>query len=131
MPLAGLPMFDMLKTRMQWHQARQRVLSENVAGADMPGFKPRDLRQPDFDGAARSPGPVSLVSTQGGHLPGFLSASSAGTTKSGSFETSPSGNSVQLEDEMMKVAQNQMDYQMATSLYAKSLQIMKTAIRRG
>ena len=131
MPLAGLPLFDMLKTRMQWHQARQRLLTENVAGADMPGFKPRDLRQPDFDGTARAPGPVALVSTQASHLPGFLSASNAASAKAGSFETTPSGNAVQLEDEMMKVAQNQMDYQMATSLYAKSLQIMKTAIKRG
>ena len=78
------------------------------------------------------PAPVALASTQGGHLPGFLSAASdAATAKAGGFETTPSGNAVQLEDEMMKVAQNQMDYQMATSLYAKSLQIMKTAIKRG
>ena len=40
----------------------------------------------------------------------------------------PDGNSVSLEDQMMKVTQNQMDYQMATSLYARSLGLLKTAL---
>ena len=129
MPLAGLPMFDMLKTRMQWHQARQRVLSENVAGSDMPGFKPRDLRAPDFDRA--NPGPVRLASTSPAHMTGLAGGSDPASMRAGTVETTPSGNGVQLEDEMMKVAQNQMDYQLATSLYAKSLQIMKLAVKRG
>ena len=33
----------------------------------------------------------------------------------------PTGNAVNLEDEMMKVAANQMDYQAATTLYTRSL----------
>ena len=47
---------------------------------------------------------------------------------SGGFETRPAGNAVNLEDEMMKVAANQMDYQAATSLYSRSLGLIKTAI---
>ena len=46
------------------------------------------------------------------------------------FETTPSGNGVNLEDEMMKVAQNNQDYQLAATLYQKSLGLMKTAIGR-
>ena len=46
-------------------------------------------------------------------------------------ETRPAGNSVNLEDEMMKVSANQMDYAAVTSLYSKSLHLLKTAIGKG
>ena len=45
-----------------------------------------------------------------------------------SSETRPTGNAVSLDDEMLKVAQNQMDYQAATSLYTRSLGLLKTAM---
>src|SRR5436305_250008 len=34
MPISEIPIFSMLRTRMQWHQERQQVLSENIANAD-------------------------------------------------------------------------------------------------
>jgi flagellar basal-body rod protein FlgB len=46
----------------------------------------------------------------------------------GGYETRPAGNAVNLEDEMMKVSANQMDYAAATSLYTRSLGLLKTAI---
>jgi flagellar basal-body rod protein FlgB len=39
----------MLRTRMQWHQERQRVLAENVANAETPRYRARDLAPPNFD----------------------------------------------------------------------------------
>jgi flagellar basal-body rod protein FlgB len=53
------------------------------------------------------------------------------TTNPRRFEVTPSGNGVNLEDEMLKVAQNQSDYQLASSLYSKSLGMMKIAIGKG
>jgi flagellar basal-body rod protein FlgB len=50
------------------------------------------------------------------------------STGTGTFETRPSGNAVNLEDQMMKVAGNQMDYQVATALYTRSLNLIKTAL---
>ena len=47
------------------------------------------------------------------------------------FETRPAGNAVNLEDEMLKVSANQMDYAAVTSLYSKSLHLLKTAIGKG
>jgi flagellar basal-body rod protein FlgB len=44
------------------------------------------------------------------------------------FEITPKGNGITLEDEMMKVTTNMMDYQAATSLYQKSVRILKTAL---
>ncbi len=47
------------------------------------------------------------------------------------FLTRPAGNSVSLEDEMLKVSANQMDYAAVSSLYSKSLHMIKTAIGKG
>jgi flagellar basal-body rod protein FlgB len=49
----------------------------------------------------------------------------------GGFQTRPAGNAVNLEDQMLKVSANQMDYAAATSLYSKSLHLLKTAIGKG
>jgi flagellar basal-body rod protein FlgB len=50
--------------------------------------------------------------------------------KSG-FQTRPAGNAVNLEEQMLKVSANQMDFAAATSLYSKSLHLLKTAIGKG
>jgi flagellar basal-body rod protein FlgB len=131
MPLADIPILSMLRTRMQWHQERQRVLSENVANADTPKFQPRDLVPPDFSHTAPARPGVTLVRTDPGHLGGV--AGGAGNAFQSEArvgaETRPTGNAVSLEDEMLKVADNQMNFQAATSLYSRSLSLLKTALR--
>jgi len=57
-----------------------------------------------------------------------LSGTSFRTETKGNFEIRPTGNAVNLEDEMMKVAANQMDYQAATALYTRSLNLIKIAL---
>lgn len=129
---ADLPLVSMLKTRLHWHQARQKLLAENVANADTPGFRPKDLRAPSFapSGAVRSQG-VEVERTDAAHL--ALAAARPGENPQNAklFEVTPSGNAINLEDEMMKVSQNQSDYQLAASLYTKSMQMLRTAIGRG
>ena len=39
-----LSLFAAMKQKMQWHQARQGVLAENVANAETPGYRSRDLK---------------------------------------------------------------------------------------
>ncbi|MGN6460595.1 MAG: flagellar basal body protein, partial [Pseudolabrys sp.] len=39
MGMSDLPILSMLKSRMLWHEERQRVLSENVSNADTPGYR--------------------------------------------------------------------------------------------
>ena len=45
------------------------------------------------------------------------------------YEIRPRGNSVSHEDEMMKVAGNQMDYEAATEMYTHSLNLIKLAVK--
>ena len=139
MGMSDLPILSMLKSRMLWHEERQRVLSENVSNADTPGYRAKDLSALRFDDQMMSLTPpgvtppasaVTMVQTASGHMGGSaMSASSQFRTDSkNSYEVRPTGNAVTLEDEMMKVAANQMDYQAATALYSRSLSLLKTAM---
>jgi len=135
MSINDLPVLSALRTKMQWHQERQRVLSENVSNSDTPNFKPRDLVEPKFDkagAAAGSIGALAMVRTTAGHIaPSNGGGDSFDQNRKAGFETRPAGNAVNLEDEMLKVSANQMDYAAVTSLYAKSLHLLKTAIGKG
>jgi flagellar basal-body rod protein FlgB len=121
----------MLKSRLQFHQARQKLLAENVANADSPGYRPRDLRPFEAQLAAKGRGlDEGLLRTDPRHLGGPGASGGLGSRRASLFESTPSGNAVNLEDEMMRIAQNQGDYQLATSLYSKSLSLLRTAVGR-
>lgn len=128
MAVNDLPLVAMLKTRMHWHQSRQKLLAENVSNADTPGFQPKDLKAPVFrpDGTA-SATTVAMERTDPGHMAVGAERGGEDPTAARRFETTPSGNAVSLEDEMLKVSQNQADYQLVASLYQKSLQMLRTA----
>jgi flagellar basal-body rod protein FlgB len=132
MALTDIPLFSMLRTRMQWHQERQRLLAENVANAETPKFRPRDLAPPKFDTLRPMAASLSLDQTEPGHLAAVGGSGSAfETSRMNGYEVRPTGNAVNLEDEMIKVAANQMDYQAITTLYTRSLGLIKTAIGRS
>lgn len=126
MSMTDLPIVSMLKTRMHWHQARQKVLAENVANSTTPGFKPRELADPDMAGP--KVGGAAMERTSPLHLASSVVATGDATRSGQRFETRPSGNAVNLEDEMLKVAGNQSDYQLAATLYQKSLAMLRTAV---
>jgi len=135
MAISDLPVLSALRTKMQWHQERQKVLSENVSNSDTPNFKPRDLVEPKFNPAGARGGTMGSLAMMPTTSGATFAASSGGQTfdvngKVG-FETRPAGNAVSLEEEMMKVSANQMDYAAVTSLYSKSLHLLKTAIGKG
>ncbi len=135
MAINDLPGLSVLRTRMQWHQERQRVLAENVANSDTPNFKPRDLVEPKFDttgaNASGQAGSLQLVSTSSNHITPPAASDSFEQNRKAGFETRPAGNAVNLEDEMLKVSSNQMDYAAVTSLYSRSLHMLKTAIGKA
>lgn len=132
MAITDLPLFSMLRTRMQWHQERQRLLAENVANADTPNFRPHDLAPLRFDRSLPQVASLMLERTESGHIASSEGASGQfAMSRFGGYEVRPTGNAVNLEDEMIKVAANQMDYQAATTLYTRSLGLIKAAIGRS
>src|SRR6476660_7375118 len=78
--ITDLPLFAMLRTRMQWHQERQRLLAENVANADTPTFRPRDLSPLQFGRPQSARSGVSLDRTDATHFASFDGGSDRGQT---------------------------------------------------
>jgi flagellar basal-body rod protein FlgB len=131
MAITDIPILSMLRTRLEWAQTRQKVLSENVANADTPNFRPRDLTAPKFEAPSQmsaSITPVALERTETGHIAGLGSEGPFQAAGDVHYELGPAGNGVNLEDQMMKVAANQMDYAAVTALYTRSLNLIKTAL---
>ena len=133
MGITDIPILSMLRTRLDWSQARQRVLADNVANADTPHFRGRDLAPLKFDDpllvTPTAVSGITLTRTASSHLNGVGLSQSPFPNKNGAvYETRPAGNAVNLEEEMMKVAANQMDFQTATALYTRSLNLLKTAL---
>jgi flagellar basal-body rod protein FlgB len=128
MPISDIPIFSMLRSRMQWHQERQQVLAENVSNSDTPHFRPRDLKPLDFGRQVQQASQVTVVSTNPAHIAGSAGTSTFASERNNKFDVHPAGNAVNLEDEMMKVASNQMDYQAAISLYSRSMGLFRVAL---
>jgi len=133
--ITDIPILSMLRTRLDWSQQRQRVLAENVANADTPHFRARDLAPLKFEEpgklAMTNVTPVALARTESGHIAGSNGATNFRSEIEKKYDVQPTGNSVSLEDEMMKVAANQMDYQAVTALYTRSLNLLKTALGKS
>ncbi len=131
MPITDIPILSMLRERMEWHQERQRVLAENVANADTPNYQARDLAPPDFSNEL-SVASLSLDRTDPNHIAGDgIGDSPFASETDPHYEVQPRGNSVSHEDEMMKVASNQMDFETVASLYTRSLALIKLAVGEG
>ena len=137
-----LATFAALKERMRFLQTRQKLLAQNVANADTPGFRPKDIRQLGIDPASRGSDAsrrlalggtgapsTGLATTNAAHIvPGGGSAASE--ERGASYETRPSGNAVDLENEMLKLSQNQIDFQTAANIYQRGLSTLKIALGR-
>ena len=137
MSINDLPVLSALRTKMQWHQERQRVLAENISNSDTPNFKPRDLVEPKFDKQRRQRrrrhGNAADAADQRRPCQqprGRRTSFDNERGKSG-FQTRPAGNAVNLEDQMLKVSANQMDYAAATSLYSRSLRAAENRDRQS
>jgi len=135
MNLPEIPLLSMLKERMGWLNQRQNVLSQNVANVDTPGYTARDLKPVDFERALRNATSSnnfsnSLMITNPRHITLARDTGSFDAQNTPDIESNPSGNSVSLEQEMIKVSDTQVQFQAATNLYAKAIGMMKTAIGR-
>ena len=130
MGMGNLPIFAALRDKMNWHQTRQTLLAENVANAETPGYTGRDLTAYSFKGhVERARSVVTTATTDSRHFAvGGSNADRFGARRMNSFEVMPDANGVTLEEEMMKVTTNQMDYQAATTLYSRSMRLMRIAL---
>ena len=134
MDFSKIPLFSALTKRMAWLGERQRVLAQNIANSDTPNYTPRDLKPIDFRGMAESATRgVTMSVTNARHLAGANAATAKFVVEDQSdvYEITPAGNAVVLEEQLMKVSETVMDYQVMANLYRKHVGMIKTALGRG
>jgi flagellar basal-body rod protein FlgB len=131
MDITRLPLFGMISRRMDWLTNRQTVLSQNVANADTPNYQPRDLKTQDFRAELRGiSARLAPAMTSQQHLTSRTIPGPDRIEKPRPSETTLSGNSVQLDTEMLKVSETATDYQLTTNIYRRNLAMLRTAIGR-
>lgn len=135
MDITDIPLFQMLRGRMGFLSERQRLIAQNVANAETPGYRPQDLKPFNFDARvqqAQAAGAMAV--TQAGHMqlaggvnsvPGMRLKAK----KTPDSETTLDGNQVVLEEEMMKMSDARMNYDAAIGFYQKSLNLLRMAAR--
>lgn len=103
---------------------RQALVAENIANADTPGFKARDMVAFEDSFAAESA--LDMRGNRVGHI-GHRNE----TVFTSPFGVeSPNGNTVSLEAEMMRSSDIRQQHDMAIGIYQKSLQILRTSMGR-
>jgi flagellar basal-body rod protein FlgB len=93
---------------------RQTALTNNIANADTPGYKPQDV---NFESALQS-------AMSGGQSPEEVQFQ----TESQAVEAGPNGTGVSVDEESAKLAENGLDYQALTEVMGARNTIMRTAI---
>ena len=105
---------------------RQRVIATNVANADTPGYHARDL--PDFEESLRR-GSLELRTTRAGHLAAGLSGTPVRAIEA-EGEPSPNGNTVSIEDELVRQADAKRQFDLSLSVYQSGLSLLRTSLGR-
>src|SRR5579871_6082685 len=135
MDLDNLTLFKMAMTKMDWASQRQKILAQNVANADTPDYKARDLKKLDFKKilAGTNPAPVQVAQTNPMHLPGTIPPQEQFRAQAPfkPYEETPDKNEVTIEDQMEKVGQARAEYTTAVSLMEAQLKMFKTALDKG
>ncbi len=122
MKLDSLSLFRLASERMQWLSARQKVISENIANADTPGYRARDVTS--FDGY------LSAVAHDGPAAPFGTALPVATQDAPDTWTTTLSGNTVVLEQQTVKAGESAAQYALAANLY-KQANMMLTLAATG
>lgn len=106
--------------------ARQGEIARNIANADTPGFKARDL--PPF--AEVYEAPQWLRATRPGHLTAGPPEGAVAVARHGRGAASPNGNTVSLESEMVAAVEVQQQHEMALAIYRNTADILRASLGR-
>lgn len=125
-----IELMNMARAMTDHAARRQIVVARNVANADTPGFKATELEA--FEDSYRRNTTGEMRVTRAGHIapPDWSPA----TAREYSVETaaSPNGNSVSLEEEMLKAAETKREHELSLGIYRSAMELMRTSIgRRG
>lgn len=141
MTMEGIGLFSGIKAKMDYLNTAQKLVSENIANADTPGFRPKALGEADFASIVkqsmdtRGPGrKIVPAATQDGHL-SSMSSNADGTARTRemrqTYEISPDGNAVVLEEQMIQANKHMIDYNTMLRVFKKNTTMLNMAVRSG
>jgi flagellar basal-body rod protein FlgB len=131
MKMSNLSLFQMARTQMDWLGDRQALLAQNIANADTPSYRAKDLKGLDFSRELRDIRPIALKGTASQHLQSTMDRPDFRTERLRGrevYEVNPNKNGIVLEEQMIKVSDTQMQYQLASNIYQKNMTMLRTAI---
>ena len=138
MELTNLPLFGLIRERVNWLSQRQEVIAQNVANSDTPDYRARDLKAFDFKDVIRQNRPksqrVTIALTKPNHIPGSRGEGSnpfKETNVRRPYETSPDGNQVILEEQMVRMNETVTNHGLVNEIYRKQLGMFKAAMGGG
>lgn len=120
-----------LKKALDFQSQRHLLVSSNISNLDTPGYKAKDV---NFEGQLRQAigtgGDLSMTTTHGKHIgPGNSAVKNMSPDVFEEQDPAKSnGNNVNLDKEMMKLAENQIAYNATTQLLGKRASTIRAAI---
>lgn len=131
MDFSSQPLFAMLSQRLNWLATRQKVLAQNIANVDTPGYQARDLKKLSFaqmvNGSSASL-PMAQTNIQDISTQSSPGVGSNDVVKDKPIETTLSGNSVTLDAELMKLSDTAADHTLALNLYHDQIAMFRTVL---
>jgi len=127
---------SLISKSLDFRVRRNALLGSNVANVETPGYKAKDLVFEEALGnamRARQPGPLQVTDPR--HMDGRrdipVNSVTPEVITTATPEGSLDGNTVDLETEMAKLAENQLAYQALSRMIVHKFQMLKTSIREG
>lgn len=134
MTIQNIPLIQAMGAKMNYLDTRQGVIAQNIANADTPEYRARDLTKVDFGSMLREVSGrynVRMEVTEAGHMGSNNDPANPRNYKSRTtYEVAPAGNSVIIEEQMVNATKNSMDYNLMTNLIRKNVGMFRTALGR-
>lgn len=132
MTTQNIGLLNAMAAKMGYLNQRQKVIAQNVANSDTPGYIPRDLTQVDFGRVMAESYNGNILrqnTTDDQHMPSHREvADPKNRDQKTVYEAAPDGNAVIMEEQMIKGAETTMDYNLMTTLYQKNVNMIRTAL---
>lgn len=127
--------YKAVKQALQAAAVRQKVIAENIANVDTPGYKRADVSfEEELKKALDAPEKLPLKTTDSRHISNFppdISAIKARVLREIDTVERNDQNNVNLEEEMANLAKNNIAFQTLVELVAGKLESLKTVINEG
>ena len=124
MPSFGPEAMGALQVAMRFRKAREGVIAGNVANADTPGYRRRDI---SFEGIFED-AESNLVRTHVQHLPTASADPDQARVEMGPRGTRPDGNGVDLDQELVTAHRNASSFIDQANVLARLSTLVRTAI---